>query len=110
MVDAIAGTLFTATAVLASIARSEVLCINEDEARKIANAAALVADQYDGVGVDPRALAWGNFAMVAGGILGPRVLMYMSERAAKKEAARRRAPVQPQGVPQPGNVHLVQPH
>jgi len=36
-----------------------------------------VADLYATDGIDPRALAWGNLALIAGSIYGPRAAHFL---------------------------------
>jgi hypothetical protein len=51
--------------------------LDDDETAKLARAVARVTDLYDHK-MNPAVLAWGNLAVVAGGIYGPRAVAYMA--------------------------------
>lgn len=69
-VSALESMLFSVHLGIASILAAPTMALEQAEARKLAEAAAMVSDHYQigALGV------WGNLAMVAGGIYAPRVI------------------------------------
>jgi hypothetical protein len=53
--------------------------LDEEESAKLAKAIARVTDLYDHK-MNPAILAWGNLAIVSGGIYGPRAVAYMARK------------------------------
>lgn len=72
-IDFVVTTLTTLHLTLAAIARTPELMIAEEDAKALGNAIVKVCE-FEGVGVNPRVMAWTNLAIIATGIYGPRAI------------------------------------
>lgn len=67
---------------LAAALQAPEIAITTDEAAAVADAVAKVARHYD-AGLSDKAADWGNLALVAGAVYGPRILAYRYRSSAK---------------------------
>lgn len=79
------GVLLTVHSVLAALTRIQELELEEEEARKLANASKEVLKHYP-LGLSDKNLAWVNLAVVACGIYGTRLMAFSMRKAAEKRA------------------------
>lgn len=71
------------------------MALDPVEAENLAKALAELERHYP-TSIDPRVMAWINFAGVAGMIYGPRVFAFQMRKSNEREEKRQR-PVEPQG-------------
>lgn len=80
--------LYSCHNMLAAMTQVEELQMTEDEANKIADAVAKVADQYEDVpGMSEKAAAWTNLTMVLGMAYVPRATSFAARMKMKKDGA-----------------------
>lgn len=69
---------------VAALTQQPLLALSEPESAALAEAVAIVADQYDWLQVvSPAVIAWGNLGKVVATIYGPRVAMISAARKSK---------------------------
>ncbi len=105
-VDGLASIIFSAHAMLAGITHSQELMLDPTEATQLAQATANVSRHY-GVAMAAKTVDWINFAMVAGGIYGTRLIAIRMRRQYER-AGNHAKPVNtaPQQQEKPVNNHV----
>lgn len=84
--DALASMLFTVHSFASKIFKAELLALDEEESKRLANAAVQVTQLYDIPLLDEKSRAWLNLGMVAADVYGTR-FMAATIMAKKNKAA-----------------------
>ncbi len=77
-IDTTTALLFSVHQMLAGMTQYQELAITQEEARAMAEAATHVQSFYP-TKANAKALAWGNLAMIAGAVYGPRIVAIMKK-------------------------------
>lgn len=67
---------------IAKFTRADIMRVDHDESKMLAQAMADVASQYDAIAMSPKAQAWVAFAGTLGVVYGPRIAVLVMPKKA----------------------------